>query len=149
MKKRGSKRRKQRGGQLTSEDKIILTDAFKAITFKNGDGPLDENKINDIVNHLSNLHDIDEFFDDVFFDQILDQIDPRMPFESMEQFDTWIKDNLRYVSPTVDREMEIDTDVLEDNTIDIKSKLNGGKKRRKTRRIRIRKRKTRRLRKHS
>jgi hypothetical protein len=45
--------------------------------------------------------------------------------------------------------MEIDTDVLEDNTIDIKSKLNGGKKRRKTRRIRIRKRKTRRLRKHS
>jgi hypothetical protein len=72
-----------------------------------------------------------------------------MPFESMEQFDTWIKDNLRYVSPTVDREMEIDTDVLEDNTIDIKSKLNGGKKRRKTRRIRIRKRKTRRLRKHS
>lgn len=134
MKKRGSKRRKQRGGQLTSEDKTTLTDAFEAITFENGDGPLDKTKIDNIVNYLSTLPDIDEYFD-----QLLYQIDPSMPFESMEKFDTWIKDNLGY------REMEIDTDVLGDNPIDIKSKLNGGKKRRKTRRIRIRKRKTRRF----
>lgn len=140
MKKRRSK---QRGGQLTSEDKTTLTNAFEAITFENGDGPLDKTKIDNIVNYLNTLPDIDEYFD-----QLLYQIDPSMPFESMEKFDTWIKNNLGYVSPTVDREMEIDTDVLGDNPSNDKSKLNGGKKRKKTRRIRIRKRKTRRLRKH-
>ena len=134
--KHGSKRHRQRGGELTDQDKIDLMDALKNPFF---DGTvLDETKINYIITELNTLSDFYTKDVDEFIYQIIDR------FESAEKFNDWFDKVLKDFKDK-DTKMEIDTDVLEDNTIDIKSKLNGGKKRRKTRKNRIRKRKTRRL----
>jgi hypothetical protein len=126
-KRRVSKRKqRQYGGELTNVDKVALMNALQEVAFENGEGPLEQSKINDIIAHLETLSEFDSNTESNDIELFIFKISPEVPFKSMEDFDTWLYDN--GYSPK-NREMEIDNSVLEATSFEDKSKLNGGKKR--------------------
>lgn len=127
-------KRKQYGGEITNEDKIALANALQSVAFENGDGPMDQTKINDIIAHLETIPEYNSNTESNNIEQFIYQIDPDVPFKSMEAFDTWLSMDNGY-----NRDIERDTSVLEATSFDDKTKLNGGKKR-KTRKHRKKKR---------
>ncbi len=147
IKRRVSKRKqRQYGGELTNDDKIALANALRAVTFENGDGPIDEAKINDIIVHLETVPEYDSNNNSNNIEQFIHQI--RVPFVSMADFDDWIADTEDYYPPErqmeMEKDMEKDNNVLEATSFEDKTKLNGGKKR-KTRKQGKKKRKTRKM----
>lgn len=144
MRQVGKKRskRKQCGGELTNVDKVALMNALQEVAFENGEGPLEQSKINDIIAHLETLSEFDSNTESNNIEQFIFQINPEVPFKSIEDFDTWLYDN--GYSPK-NREMERDNSVLKATSFEDPKigKLNGGKKTRKHRkRKKNRKRKT-------